>query len=468
MSDKTAIMWTAREVIDAMSRQAISPEEYAKELLDQSIAKSSLNAFVALDRAHVLTEARRVDLGKMSGSLAGLPIAFKDAIGTCQLPTTAATPALRDHRPRRDAQVVAALRRAGAYVFGKLNMHELSYGITSNNWATGAVRNPHDQARIPGGSSGGAGAAVAAGIVPVAIGTDTGGSVRIPAALCGTVGFRPSTGRYAQRGIVPVSHTRDTAGPLARSVDDAAMVDAAITGEPDVLAALAPEDIRLGLPKTHYLDTLHEDTRAVFEACLSDLGAAGFHIVPVDVEEVQAPADSCGFPIAMWETKTDLIAYLDECGPCGLTLDRLISCVASPDVKAVLDGLLDPEFENMIPAYANAIENRRPALQRAFAACFEAQRLDALIFPTTILPACPIGDDETTSLNGVDLPTFPTFIHNTDPGSIAGLPGISIPAGLTPSGLPVGLELDGLSGRDRHLLAVAQAVERHSPGSSMP
>ena len=308
MNDAPVYRWSARQALSAMSAGQITAIEYAQSLLERAEAYSTLNAFVTLENEHVLAEARRSDV---IGPLAGLPIAFKDAIGTNQLPTTAATLSFGGHIPQKDAAVVASLRAAGAYVFGKLNMHELSYGITSNNAATGPVRNPYDMTRIPGGSSGGAGAAVAASLVPVAIGTDTGGSVRIPAALCGTVGFRPTTGRYSQAGIIPVSHTRDTAGPLARSVDDIAMIDAALSKSEDKLS-FGPTDIRLGLPNNHYLDSMHAETREVFEARLSELTDAGFTLVRVDVAEVKAPMESCGFPIAMWETKIDLDIYLKE------------------------------------------------------------------------------------------------------------------------------------------------------------
>ena len=222
---------SARRASQAITIGEISTEDYTAQLLRTCVENADLNAFVTLDEEHVLSIARKIDRTPSQGPLQGLPIGLKDAIGTAEFPTSAGTSALRDHIPATDAAVVQPLTAAGAFVLGKLNMHELSYGITSNNACTGAVRNPYDLTRIPGGSSGGAGAAVAAGLVPVAMGTDTGGSVRIPAALCGVVGFRPTTGRYAQTGIVPVSHTRDTAGPICRTVDDAAMIDALITNE---------------------------------------------------------------------------------------------------------------------------------------------------------------------------------------------------------------------------------------------
>lgn len=467
-NSKKITRWSAREVVDGIAKGEISTTEYASELLKLNKAKQEINAFITLDEAHVMKCAAQTDNTPNSSRLRGLPIGFKDAIGTSELPTTGGTPALKNHKPKQDAAVVAQLKSAGGYVFGKLNLHELSYGITSNNGCTNAVRNPHNLEKIPGGSSGGAAAAVAAGLIPAAIGTDTGGSVRIPACLCGVVGFRPSIGRYSQKGIIPVSHTRDTAGPLCRSVDDVAMIDAAITGVPDSLEHLSVGELCLGLPNQYFLENLHPQTRATFEARLQDLRSAGWNIKAVDLAEIEPLIESCGFAIAVYETKHDLIAYLAEHAPDGPSLEELIKGVASPDVQGVLGGLLESGFEDMADAYQDAIANRRPKLQRRLADCFAINGVDALIFPTTILPACSIGDDETTKLNGVDVPTFPTYIHNTDPGSIAGIPGISVPAGLTPDGLPVGIELDGPNGSDRRLLAVANLLEKYLPTVASP
>lgn len=459
---------TARRASQAIAVGEVSAEDYTAQLLRACVENADLNAFITLDEDHALSIARTLDSTPSRGPLHGLPIGLKDAIGTAAFPTSAGTSALRDHIPATDAEVVQPLTAAGAFVFGKLNMHELSYGITSNNACTGAVRNPYDPTRIPGGSSGGAGAAVAAGLVPVALGTDTGGSVRIPAALCGVVGFRPTTGRYAQTGIVPVSHSRDTAGPICRTVDDAAMIDAVIANEEDRLEDLRPADIRLGVPNQYFLDNLHPETRALFEARLDNLAKAGWVLKHVDLEGLEPPTEGCGFPIALYETKGDLEAYLQKFAKDEPKLNDLIGSIDSPDVKGVLQGLLAPAFEDMASAYEDAIENRRPKLQNLLADCFSENRLDGLVFPTTILPAAPIGDDEMTELNCEQVPTFPTFIHNTDPGSIAGIPGISIPAGVTSTGLPVGIEIDGPAGSDRHLLAVAALLERAMPPIPRP
>jgi mandelamide amidase len=460
--------WSARAVCRAFAAKTISVEEYTRELIAACTENRALNAFISLDETRALAVAKAKDKSPSSGLLHGLPMAIKDAIGTRELPTTAGTKGLGNHRPARDADVVARLVDAGAFVFGKLNMHELSYGVTSNNSAFGAVRNPYGQSRIPGGSSGGAGAAVASGMAPAALGTDTGGSVRIPAALCGVVGFRPSIGRYSQRGIVPVSATRDTAGPLCRGVDDAAFIDAAIMAEPDRLDSIAPGDLRLGIPANHYFDHLHAETGAVMATTLERLRAAGCNLIDVTLDGIEAPTEACGFPIALYETKRDLARYLAENAPDGPSLEELIARIESPDVKAILSMMPTPEYDAMAGAYRDAIENRRPKLQKILRDCIAQGRLDAILFPTTILPATPIGEDDLVDLGGREAPLFPSFVHNTDPGSTAGIPGITLPAGLSASGLPIGLGLDGPFGCDRRLLAVAHTLEGVLPALPRP
>jgi Asp-tRNA(Asn)/Glu-tRNA(Gln) amidotransferase A subunit family amidase len=467
LNDKVRF-WTARTVCEAIRAKRISAAEYCRELIAACRTHEGLNAVLALDEARALACAEAADAAPALGPLHGLPVGLKGAIGSDDLPTSAGTPALRDHVPTANAEVAERLIAAGAYTFAKLNQHELSYGVTSNNAAFGAVRNPHDPSRIPGGSSGGCGAAVAAGLMPAALGTDTGGSVRIPAALCGVVGFRPSIGRYSQRGIVPISPTRDTAGPLCRGTDDAALIDAAITGAADTLENLAVGALRLGKPADHFFAALHPDTEAVIEAALERLRAAGCTIIEVEIAGIEAPVAACGFPIAIYETRDALIRYLAETAPGGPSFAQVIAEIASPDVKAILAAMATPAHDDMAGAYRDAMETRRPKLQRILSDCFAANRLDAIVFPTTVLPATPIGEDETVEIGGETLPLFPTFVHNTDPGSTAGIPGVTLPAGLTPAGLPVGLGLDGPSGSDRRLLAVARVLEEILPPISAP
>ncbi len=219
---------SAVEAVARMSRGELRAERYAQALLARCEAAHALNAFITLEPERVLEDARARDrerqAGARPGMLFGLGIPVKDSVNTRDYPTTGGTPALRQFRPQQDAPVVRALKAAGAIVLGKTNLHELSYGWTSNNRAYGAVHNPYDPARIPGGSSGGTAAAIAARLAPLGVAEDTEGSIRVPAAFCGIVGFRPTTGRYSTEGCVPISPLFDQVGfrNLGASLSDSA------------------------------------------------------------------------------------------------------------------------------------------------------------------------------------------------------------------------------------------------------
>jgi Asp-tRNA(Asn)/Glu-tRNA(Gln) amidotransferase A subunit family amidase len=458
------IALTVGEAAAALRRGDLRAVDYAEALLAQAARGASLNAFIHHDAAAVRAAAADADArrtrGEALGPLHGVPLALKDNLDTADMPTTGGTPALRGHRPKRNAPIVQKLLDAGALVFGKTNLHELAYGITNHNAAFGAARNPYDPSRIPGGSSGGVGVAVGARMVPGGIGSDTGGSVRVPAALCGIVGFRPTTGRWPQQGIVPISHTRDTAGPMARSVADCALLDAVVTGSAPGPAA-SVKGLRLGVPRGHFWEGLDAETARLLEAVLVRLKDAGAVLIEGDVPDVARLDNEAGFPIALYETVVDLDAYLGSHGS-SLRYRELVAQCASPDVAGLLQSL---HGEGAVPeaGYRHALEVLRPQLQSAFRDHFARHDVAAIVFPATPLPAAPIGDDETVVLNGERVPTFPTFIRNSSPGSVAGIPGISVPAAMTAAGLPLGLELDGPAGSDARLLAIAAAVEAALP-----
>ncbi|MEM6761427.1 MAG: amidase family protein, partial [Pseudomonadota bacterium] len=338
----------------------------------------------------------------------------------------------------------------------KANLHELAFGITSDNAAFGAVGNAADPTRFAGGSSGGTAVAIAAGIVPAGLGTDTGGSVRIPAALNGIVGFRPTTGRYSPAGVVPISHTRDTIGPMARSVADVMLLDGILAGgTPATVPALS--DVRLGIATPH-VNNLSAGVSAAFEAAKAAMLQGGATLVDVDLTAVVAAAGEAGFPIALYEAKTDLAAFLAEFQP-GTTVEEVAAATASPDVNALFTSAILGEGAVPEAVYQQALESL-PGIRAAYAALFDDNDLDAIIFPTTPLAAQPIkGTMETVELNGEQVPTFPTFIRNTDAASLIAAPGLSLPMGLTPEGLPVGLELDGRPQEDAALLALGLAIE---------
>ncbi|WP_025037965.1 indoleacetamide hydrolase [Bradyrhizobium sp. DOA9] len=459
------------EAAAAIRSAEITAEALASALLERARTFSGLNAFVTLDADQVMAAARRADqqrqAGQALGSLHGVPIAFKDNINTAGLPTMAGTPALRAHRPKADAPVVKALKNAGAIPFGKAGMHELAFGISSNNQAFGAVRNPFGDRHIPGGSSGGSGAAVGARLVPASIGSDTGGSVRVPAAFCGVMGFRPTVLRWPQAGIVPISSTRDTAGPLARHALDLAALDAAATGDASAVPVKRLSDLRIGVPRSFFWDDLERETARICEAALDMLKRAGVTLIEVDLHEVAVPNEAVSFTVALYEVKRDLDAYLRDEG-IAPRFAEIVAEIASPDVKAVLAPLLNPASAVPAEAYREAMEIHRPKLISLYRACFAENQIDAVVFPTTPLPPPLIGEDDNVTLNGRVVPTFATVIRNTDPGSNAGLPGISLPAGLTSAGLPVGLEFDAPAGRDRELISLAIALEELLPAPPTP
>ena len=274
---------SAVEAVAHMSKGALTSERYAQALLARCQSAHALNAFITLDPALVLEAARGRDherhAGAKPGPLFGLPIPVKDSVNTKDYPTTGGTPALRHFRPSQDAPVVAALRGAGALVLGKTNLHELSYGWTSNNLAFGPVRNPYDPSRIPGGSSGGTAAAIAARLAPLGIAEDTEGSIRVPAALCGIAGFRPTTGRYSTRGCVPISPLFDQVGPHARSVADLALFDSVVANDWQRLQAAPLKGLRLGVVRDYWFTDLDPEVERHTELALARLKEAGALIV---------------------------------------------------------------------------------------------------------------------------------------------------------------------------------------------
>jgi indoleacetamide hydrolase len=456
---------SAAEIAAAIRNGKLTAEQCAQEFITQAQKWESLNAFITLRPEQFLADARRIDArlakGEKLGPLAGLPIIVKDCIDTDDYPTTSGTSSLREYQPKRNAPVVQRLLAAGAVVAGKANMHELAYGTTSNNYYTGAVHNPYNQDMISGGSSGGPAAAIAAGVGVVGLGTDTGGSIRIPAAFCGIAGLRPTHSRWPGAGMMPAVHTRDVIGPMGRTVGDVGLLDAIVTGEPMAKAAKL-RGIRLGVPRDPCWTDLDPEVEAVATQALDRLRKAGVVLVDVDLRDITAIDDKDGFTIVFFESPTDMSAYLIA-GDADVTYEAMLDQIVSPPVK----GVIPPKVIGTPDAYRAAMEGRA-RMQSLYEALWRKHDITALVFPTTVIPARPIGDDDTVELNGRQVPTFPTCIRNTSSASVAGIPGLSLPIGLTKSGLPVGLEIDGPAWRDTTVLSLGLAIEKLFPRLASP
>lgn len=451
---------SAIETLAALRSGQLSAEQCVADSIERHRENRHLNSIVAIDEDALIEAARAQDQecarGKNRGVLQGVPFVAKDNIDTVDLPTTACTPALHGNIAPRNAPVVQRLLDAGAILFGKANMHELAFGITNNHGAFGPARNPHDPQLISGGSSGGSAVAVAAGIVPFSLGSDTGGSARIPAALCGITGFRPTMGRYSQDGVVPISKTRDTVGVMARTVADIALVDGVVSGDTADLQGVELAGLRIGVPREYFYADLEPSVATRMERLMHSLHAAGVTLVEESIPDIGKLNEAVSFPVAMYEARRCLEEYLAQSAPHVKVAD-IVAQIASPDVKPVYEATANPDVipENV---YRAAIELHRPALQRAIAQYLDRHRLDAYLVPTCCLTARPIGHDETVELNGRQVSTFFTYIRNTEPSSNAGTPSISIPIGTSDAGLPVGAMLEGRAGSDRRLLAIAGAI----------
>lgn len=470
MTTEQQLELNASQAVEAIRSGRLSAESYATTLLTRAERLSGMNSLITLNKSGALAAARRIDALRASGGplppLAGLPIVVKDNINTSDLPTTGGTPALKDSRPTANAPVLQKLLDAGAVVLGKANMHELAFGTTNTNFTpfAGIVRNPYDMTRVPGGSSGGTGAAVAARIAPAGLGSDTGGSVRVPTAWCGIAGLRPSVGnggaerRYDGAGVLPISHTRVTVGPMALTIADVALLDAVITSTP-IARPVPLAGLRLGVPASFWHGADAQVT-AVMEAAKAKLAAAGVVMVDVDIVGLAERTAKAGFPIALYEVARNIPAYLAGTGVRGVTLADIGAQVASPDVKEVMKVVLDGAAA---ADYEAAIRQHRPQMRALYTSYFADNRLDGALFPTVIVTAPkidPANGSSTLSINGgPPVGTFPTSIRNADPGSITGIPGLTLPAGLTPDGLPVGLAIDGPIGSDRRLLGIGLSIE---------
>lgn len=442
----------------AMRAGDMSAEDYARALLGRAQQLEPLNAFRTLDREMVLEAARAADKLRESGgalrALHGLPIPVKDSINTRDLPTSNGTRALRGFRPREDAAVLKPLFAQGALLMGKTNLHEISRGWTCNNGAFGAVLNPYDPTRVPGGSSGGSAVAVAARMAPLAIAEDTLGSIRVPATMCGVAGLRPSFGRYPGAGIMSLSLDKfDQVGPLARCVTDLALFDAVVTGDPIPSTVTSLDGKRIGISPRYFLSNLDPEVERITMEALARLQDAGATVVQAEIPELAREALPIVTIIIASENVASISAFLAEQGT-GLSFVDLLSQM-SPNIQAVYAAAPAPSREELDLAL-----RKRVQLRAAVREYFEMHAIDVLAFPPVLAPAPPLGDNLEIQIGGAKVPIRTVMARNTALGSCASLASLVLPAGMTSRGLPVGLEFAAPPGSDRELLSLGLAIEK--------
>jgi aspartyl-tRNA(Asn)/glutamyl-tRNA(Gln) amidotransferase subunit A len=429
------------------ARQTTS-EQATEECLQRIEAEGErLNAFITVMADDARRRARQADqeiaAGHDHGPLHGVPISIKDLIDIRGLPTTAASRVREGHVADRDAASIAHLTQAGAVLVGKTNLHEFAFGTTNEDSAFGPARNPHDPSRSPGGSSGGSGASVATGMALASIGTDTGGSIRIPAAACGIVGLKPSFGEVSTDGVVPLSTTMDHVGPLTLSVADASLVYHALLGDAPVAppVPMPAPGLRLAVPRRYFCDLLDDEVRARFDEALERLRWAGVH---VDDIEIRHAADIAA--VYLHIVLSDAAAYHAEA----------LETMPQRYTAAVR---LRLEMGRYILAedYVRALAGRQVLRREVDAAL--AQH-DALVLPTLPIPAPPIGA-ATVQVGSSQESVRNVMLRLTQLFNVTGHPAISLPSGRTASGLPTAVQLVGCIGQTDALLRVAMACEPH-------
>ncbi len=447
---------TLLEAAAALRSRRVSAEELATESLSRiRQLEPRLTAFITITAEAALARARQADRELAAGApglLRGIPIALKDLFATRGVRTTCGSLVYRDFIPDYDAAVVERLEAAGAVVMGKLNMHEMAYGITSANPHFGAVRNPWDTARSPGGSSGGSGAAVAAETVFAAMGSDTGGSIRIPASFCGVVGLKPTYGRVSRYGALPLAYSLDHMGPLARTVRDAAVVLEAIAGHDrrdDTSSRRPPGEcvpaegcslrgLSIGIPENHFFDRLDPDVETAVRGAIQLAGRLGAVLKPVRLPDAAALAAVARVILAA-EASAMAEPHLSKRADFGA------------DVLALFDqGRLLAATD-----YVNAQRLRR-RLRGEFDRVWRT--VDCLLTPTTPNLAPRIGET-TVTLGGAEEDVRLASTRLVRAFNALGYPALSLPCGIGRAGLPVGLQLIGPPFQEAVILRAGAALE---------
>jgi aspartyl-tRNA(Asn)/glutamyl-tRNA(Gln) amidotransferase subunit A len=448
---------TITELAPLLHKKEVSPVELTRDCLERiEKLNPKLNAFITVTPESARQEARTAEAeiarGEWRGPLHGVPISLKDLIDTAGVRTTAASALHKDRVPNQDAEVVRRLRQAGAVILGKNNLHEFAYGGSSLVSFFGDTHNPHNPALIAGGSSGGSAAAVTAGLCYAAIGSDTAGSIRLPAALCGCVGLKPTYGRISARGVIPLSWSLDHVGPIARSVSDAAIVLQAIAGYDalDIASANVPvEDyvsglpnetkrLRVGIPREYFFDDLNEEISAAVENAIATI-----RTLVAEVREVRLSDSKIDIPADRVVQLAESHAYHAE------NIARTPELYQPETLRRIRLGENISAAEYMVRR--RELDEARRQAHEIFA------DIDVLITPTSPIPAPAIADlkKDPEALRPAEL----ELLRNTRPFNVWGLPTISIPCGVTKAGLPIGLQIAAPPWREDLALKLAYAYE---------
>ena len=407
---------------------------------------AQLNAFITVLGDQALADARDADReirgGRDRGPLHGIPISLKDLIDLAGTPTTAASRVRQGSIARHDALVVTHLKSAGAVLIGKCNLHEFAYGTTSDDSAFGPVRHPLDPTRVAGGSSGGSAVAVATGMSVASVGTDTGGSIRIPSALCGVVGLKPSHHEVSCAGVVPLSWSLDQVGPITRCVDDARLLFEVMRGKSAPLLHDGPARLRgrLGVPRSYFLDVLDNDVRTQFEDAIRRLQTAG-----ATIDDVWIPHAADTPAVYLHIQAPEAAAYHAP------AIERHPEAY-SPAVRLRLEAGRYLLAEDYVRA-----QRGRDVLRREVDAALEGHA--ALVLPTVAIPPPPIGAAE-VEVSGSKEAVRGLMLRLTQLFNLTGHPVISIPSGAHAQGFPSGVQLIGPAGGTERLLELARACEQ--------
>jgi aspartyl-tRNA(Asn)/glutamyl-tRNA(Gln) amidotransferase subunit A len=424
-------------------------EVRAADLVDECLrqietSNPSLNAFISVFEASARADAERADreiaTGQYRGPLHGIPISIKDLIDVAGHPTTAASRVRDGHRATRDAPVIARLRRAGAVVIGKTNLHEFAFGTTTEDSAFGPAHHPVDPSRSPGGSSGGSAIAVATGMSSASIGTDTGGSIRIPSAACGIVGLKPTYGEVPCDGVVPLSRSLDHVGPMTSTVLDTALVFDVLADR--VAEAWGPADgrLRFAVPRPFYFDRLDSDVRARFEEACARLRDAGHEVSDTAIEHASLVP-----PVYLHVVFAEAAAYH------GATLEAMPERYV-PAVRARLEMARYVTGED----YVRAMRGRDAIAASVDRAIGDR---DALLLPALAIPAPKLGEG-LVEIDGLKESVRAITLRMTQTFNLSGHPALSLPMGRSRDGLPLGCQLVGRRGATPELIRVALACER--------